>query len=424
MIDNNIYIDSYVPKPEELMDYLNSICDCGGRLAGSESCTRAVSLISSIGAKIAGREPILQRLDFNHWEGTSSSLALSSGETLRCHTLMGSPPTSAEGLVAEVLDLGRGTSEDFEAHADEIAGRIVLVRHEQMFSSGTVHRRIKYARAIELGAVGFIVAGLVRSSLVTGGVDAQAGTGIPAVGVSPEAAARMSRTASGHMVVKLLVSVREHPSWTPNIFFDIPGKIDQWVVVSAHIDGHDLAESAMDNASGIVVVMAAMKAVMESGCHLDRGVRVAFFNLEERGLEGSKTYVESLSTAERDSIVMNINVDSVGYEGKLAALSSGFSNIEPFLLSVAQEADIDLRIFRPLQANSDHANFAAHGIPAFRLVAGFDDLESIGRGVLTELDRRESIERKHLAQAVLLVSRLLVNAAQAPNDEVRKWRFR
>ena len=33
----------------------------------------------------------------------------------------------------------RGTPEEFEAHRDEIAGRIVLVRHELMFEIGRAH---------------------------------------------------------------------------------------------------------------------------------------------------------------------------------------------------------------------------------------------------------------------------------------------
>ncbi|MEO0760319.1 MAG: hypothetical protein AAFZ09_00665, partial [Pseudomonadota bacterium] len=51
---------------------------------------------------------------------------------------------------AEVIDLGRGTAEEFAAHAREIPGRIVLVRHEMMFAAGTIHRRFKIAAAREL----------------------------------------------------------------------------------------------------------------------------------------------------------------------------------------------------------------------------------------------------------------------------------
>jgi aminopeptidase YwaD len=45
--------------------------------------------------------------------------------------------------MAEVVDLGRGTPEEFAAQRAEIAGRFVLVRHELMFAAGTIHRRRK-----------------------------------------------------------------------------------------------------------------------------------------------------------------------------------------------------------------------------------------------------------------------------------------
>lgn len=41
--------------------------------------------------------------------------------------------------------------------------------------------------------------------------------------------------------------------------------------------------------------------------------------------------------------------------------------------------------------NSDHANFAAHGIPALRLVAGFDDPGCNLRHVLTAADTRDKV---------------------------------
>ena len=68
-------------------------------------------------------------------------------------------PRPKDGLTAEVIDLGRGTPEEFAAHAGEIKGRIVLVRHELMFAAGTIHRRRKYDMARANGAVGFLIGG-------------------------------------------------------------------------------------------------------------------------------------------------------------------------------------------------------------------------------------------------------------------------
>jgi hypothetical protein len=59
---------------------------------------------------------------------------------------------SAAGVVAEVLYLGLGRREDFERHANQIRGRIVIVRHEYPFATGHVHRRVKLGLAQQMGA--------------------------------------------------------------------------------------------------------------------------------------------------------------------------------------------------------------------------------------------------------------------------------
>src|SRR5271163_2316159 len=66
-----------------------------------------------------------------------------------------------------------------------------------------------------------------------------------------------------------------------------------------------------------------------------RGSRVMFFSVEEWALTGSAQYVEALGAAERDKIALNVNLDSVAGSPNLAALSSGYARVEPFLLQVA-----------------------------------------------------------------------------------------
>ena len=90
------------------------------------------------------------------------------GHPLDCHPLIRSAPTGPHGLDAEVIDLGRGTPEEFAAHRGEIAGRITLVRHELMFAPGTIHRRLKYQAAVDAGAVGFLIAGPAAGLVVAG----------------------------------------------------------------------------------------------------------------------------------------------------------------------------------------------------------------------------------------------------------------
>jgi hypothetical protein len=74
--------------------------------------------------------------------------------------------------------------------------------------------------------------------------------------------------------------------------------------------------------------------------------------------------------------------------------------------------------------NSDHANFATDGIPAIRVVAGFDDPVAHLRLVLTPADTRDKVAQSELRQATLFAAALVVAACNADQVEVAKWTVR
>jgi Zn-dependent M28 family amino/carboxypeptidase len=64
-------------------------------------------------------------------------------------------------------------------------------------------------------------------------------------------------------------------------------------------------------------------------------------------------------------------------------------------------------------ANSDHASFAAHGIPALRLIAGFKAPESNLRLLLTAADTRDKVHPHELDAALTLATTLTWQALAA-----------
>ena len=403
----------------------NDICDRGGRLAGSESEKRTFALlrerVSAASPANTGRSiPV----SYGGWRAKRATLNLADGGLVPCHPLVRTIATHKDGLTAEVIDLGRGTPDEFEAHAAEIKGRIVLVRHELMFAAGTIHRRRKYDMARANGAVGFLIAGPLPGHVVAGSLGREAGEGIPALGISPETAARLGRRAAGWPTATIAIETEEGPAETETLVYDYPGKTDEWVVLSAHVDGHDLAESAMDNGTGLAAVLAVTRALAPRVASFRRGLRVMFFSVEEWALTGSAQYVKGLSEGERKKIALNVNLDSVAGSPNLAALSSGYAGVEPFLLAVAEANGQSLRTVRPLMTNSDHANFALGGIPAIRLVAGFDDPAAHLRVVLTPADTRDKVAQSELRQATLLTAALVAAACDADPLEAAKWRVK
>lgn len=407
-----------------LMSDFAAICDCGGRLAGSDGERRAVELVARLGEKASGIAPRREPVRYQGWSVLHAALRLADGTACDCYPLLFSAPAPAGGVSAEVVDLGRGAPEDFDRHKAELPGRIALVRHELMFAAGTIHRSRKYRMAVEAGAAGFLIAGPLAGAVVAGSSGRAEPDGIPALGIAPETAARLASVQGKRATARIELDTAEAPAVAENLVFDLPGKTDEWVVLSAHIDGHEVSESAMDNASGVAAVLAAMRTLAPEICHFRRGLRVIFFNVEEWALTGSAHYVAGLSAAERERISLVVNLDSVAGSPHLTALTSGFAALGPFLQGVAEDNGSSLAIHLPLMQNSDHANFACAGIPAFRLVAGFDDGQADLRHVLTPADTRDKVKADELRQATRLAVAIAEAAANVTQAEAQSWRNR
>jgi len=402
-------------RSHTLWDDLATLCATGGRFAGTESEVRARKWARARLAEAMGAPVHAHLVAYDGWTRESCTLFGPTGQALKAHSLVWSPPTSSSGLDAEVVDLGRGTAEDFEASAADIPGRIVLVRHEYMFATGHVHRRRKYQWAKERGAAGFLIASpLPGQVLVTGSSGTGAADDIPAAGITQEAAGALGRTGGRHARARLEIGVRRAPTTTENLIAEIPGRGPEWVVLSAHLDGHDLGQSAMDNGSGVAVALEVARALAPLVPSLPRGLRVALFSAEEWGLNGSRQYVDGLPAAERDRIAVNVNLDSVVGSPSLTALTSGFADLDEFLHGAAVEVGIPIRTFRPVMANSDHYNFARHGIPAFRLVAGFDEPASQLRYLLTSADTLDKVAPSELKTAAMVCAELTQRACAWP----------
>ena len=399
-----------------------AVCDCGGRLAGTASERQALELVEHLGRKAAGGIAGQRfSVPYRGWSVVRSSLELADGTHVECYPLLRSSATPGQGLKAEVIDLGRGAPDDFAARAQDIPGRIALVRHELMFAADTIHRSRKVQMACEHGAVGFLIAGPLDDAIVAGSSGRLGDDGIPCAGISPQTAGKLSGPAARPSVT-LIIETEERPAEAQNLIFDLPGRTDETVLLSAHLDGHEVSESAMDNGSGLAVVLAVLRCLAPDVHGFRRGLRVAFFNVEEWALTGSAHYVGGLDQLARDRIALNVNLDSVGGSPNLTALTSGFAGLGPYLQEVASANGVNLQCHLPLMMNSDHANFAMAGIPAFRLVAGFDDPNANLRHVLTPADTRDKVRPDELQQAALLTAAIVTAACNTASETVAAWR--
>lgn len=116
-----------------------------------------------------------------------------------------------------------------------------------------------------------------------------------------EAMSPRSRVLEGaSLSVEADVDYLETP--VSNVVALIPGSDerlkDEVVVVGAHYDhvgarGEHIYNGADDDGSGTVAILEIAEAFIESGIHPKRSVLFALWNAEERGLLGSRYYVES-----------------------------------------------------------------------------------------------------------------------------------
>jgi Zn-dependent M28 family amino/carboxypeptidase len=143
-------------------------------------------------------------------------------------------------------------------------------------------------------------------------------------------------------------------------------------------------------------------------------LRLALFTAEEIGLTGSRLYLQSLDEGERQRIALAINLDTLAGSPRLTCLTSGFDELDGFVSKTCAATGLELRCHRPLVQNSDHFNFAQMGIPAMRLVAGFDEPEAGARFLLTEADTHERVSIDELRLGAMNAGALVWAALDWP----------
>ena len=396
-----------------------ALCDLGGRLAGSPSETAALARARERLADVPGGLVHDYAVDYPGWRCHAARLIGPDGGALACTPLLGTASTA--GTSAPVLDLGRGRPEDFERHARDIAGRIVMVRHEYPFAAGHVHRRVKLGLAGRMGAAGFLIAHPEPGiGPVSGSSGRDGGAGIPALGISAEAAAALRAPADGALpTAQIVIAADDVAARTHMLVLDLPGREPDWIVVSAHLDGHPLGESAIDNGTGVAVAVALARSLAPRLADCPRGLRICVTSAEEWGLVGSRLWLDRMDESARRRMVLNVNLDSVGGARELTALTSGLTRLDAWVKDTAARANLPLATHLPLMPNSDHANFAAHGIPALRLIAGFNAPDSNLRFLLTAADTRDKVSANELAHALHITTKLTWQALTEPEHTMR-----
>ena len=384
-------------------DHLEALVDIGNRMAGSDGERRAAEATREALAAVGARDARLEPFDVQGW--TRGSSAVEAGETTQDSVaLPRSPSTTATG---ELVDLGYGLPTDFE-DAD-LKGRIVMVAsnvpdHYDRF----VHRREKYYYAVKAGAAGFIFRNHVEGCLPpTGSVGTETSPigEIPAVGVSKEVGARLGRRFDGEPVA-VRVDATVHDATSQNVHADLGPDTDEAVLLTSHVDAHDIAEGAGDNGAGTAVVVEVARALAAREDELDTRVHCLVYGAEEVGLVGSG---HDADARDHETIKAIVNNDGVGRGRTLRLYTHGFDTLETATTTVAERFDHPITTVPQLGPHSDHWPYVQWGVPGIHVMSETGD-EGRGWGH-TFADTLDKLESRTVREQSILLTELVVELA-------------
>jgi len=191
--------------------------------------------------------------------------------------------------------------------------------------------------------------------------------------------------------LKARATVKSTPVESSNVVGKLPGNDatlkSEYVVISAHIDhigigepvnGDRIYNGAMDNASGVAVLLDLAAQWNAHPEQLRRSILFVAVTAEEKGLLGSK-YFAAHPTVPPKSMIADINLDMFLPIVPLKVLKvPGLA--ESDLGDRAREAaqlfgvrvQPDPEPLRNVFIRSDQYNFIRHGVPALKLDVGFD----------------------------------------------------
>jgi Zn-dependent M28 family amino/carboxypeptidase len=405
---------------------LTDLVDIDHRLAGSSGERRAAELMRDGLSDQGARNARLDEFPITGWEREGCELShLNSGKKYHSFALPRSPSSST---TAKLIDLGHGTPEDFQNNS--VDGKIVLVSSDSpTHYPRIIHRREKYYYAVKNGAVGFIFRNHINGDLVrTGTVSGEDGPigEIPAVGVSKETGLRLSRRHN-HEEISIKTGADIMDTTSQNVYAEVGPDTDERVIISAHLDGHDISESAKDDAVGIATIIEIAKSLRAREGQLETKVQFVGFGGEEVGFIGSNNYIDNQSK----NIKTILQNDGVARSRDLMVHTNGFGSLGNMATMACEKFEHPVKISPKLRLSSDHWPFVKEGIPGYLVssvpsnknVAGYGSSRGI---ILTSSDTIDKLDIRDLRTHAILETELAVDISktstsipQRSKDDIR-----
>jgi Zn-dependent M28 family amino/carboxypeptidase len=308
----------------ETLSYLTD--NIGPRLSGSKGADLAVKWTTARLKEWGIDDVRNERVIVPHWVRGAERARLVShnDQKIVLTALGGSVATPPAGLTAEVIEV---TSYEQLAALGKakVKGKIVFYNNAmdmelvesgrafEAYGKAVVFRGLGASKAAEQGAVATVIRSVASASLRT-----------PHTGslrydeALPKIPAAAMTTEDADLVQRLLAKgerVRMHLTLTPRSLPDVPsanviGEIrgserpNEIVLIGGHLDSWDLGTGAIDDGSGVAMVMETLRVLREMGIRPKRTIRGVLFMNEENGLRGGRTYFAN--AAKREEIQRHV----------------------------------------------------------------------------------------------------------------------
>jgi hypothetical protein len=123
----------------------------------------------------------------------------------------------------------------------------------------------------------------------------------------------------------------------PNLICSLPGATESIVVVGAHFDLVEVGDGVVDNRSGASLLPSLYEGI--AGVPRRHTFRFVAFSGEEKGLAGSKAYVQQLGKTHEQVIAM-VNMDTLG----LAESEVWVNRADPKLVQLMDVTAVALKL--------------------------------------------------------------------------------
>ncbi|MDZ5809806.1 M28 family metallopeptidase [Halorubrum sp. AD140] len=416
--------------------FLTDLTAIGSRMAGSDGERRAAGVVAEAFERAGLSDVDTEPFELDAWERGSAELRVRvptregekttrEGETAtREFEAIALPYSPAGSVAGRLVDVGYGTPAEIDER--DVEGQIAVASTTTQPGGRFVHRMEKFGYAIDAGAVGFVFVNHLDGQLpptgsLTFGDEADA----VAVGVSRETGAWLREYAGGGTgagatddsfaaaaapEAEIAVEATTEPGESRNVVGRVGPDTDERLLLTAHYDGHDIAEGALDNGCGIATVATAAGILTE--VDLPIGVDVVAVGAEEVGLLGAEHLAERLDL---DRVRGVINVDGAGRFRDLVALTHASSAAESVAGAVSTATRHPIAVEPEPHPFSDQWPFVRRGVPALQLHSDSGDR---GRGWgHTHADTRDKVDDRNVREHAMLTA-LLVAEFASPDREV------